>query len=127
MAAATASSSVVVNGVEATATRIVDMARSLARQVRAPEQPALEGAHRGFLVGLRMVPTADVEGAVRHEQAHLVRGRPGDVTRLPAATLAGLLDGPLDEDDDVAEMRPPARRQRERGIEHRERQDVGRA
>src|SRR3954463_3682656 len=123
-AAGTASSSVLVNGVDATATRIVGMARSLARRVRGPEQATLEGAHGRFFVGLGMVPSADVEGTVRDEQAHLVRRRPGDVARLSAATLDGLLDRPLDRDDDVAEMGSPAGGQRERGIEHREREDI---
>ena len=47
------------------------------REVRAApasasQQPALEGAHRGLLGGLGVVPAADVERAVGHEEAELV-------------------------------------------------------
>ena len=56
-----------------------------------------------------VVPAADVERAVGHEQAQLVGGRPADVAGLAAAARLGLLARPLDGDDDVAEVRAGGR------------------
>ena len=50
------------------------------------------------------------------EEAQLVGRRPADVAGLAAAAGLGLLDGPLDGDDDVAEVRPAAGREREVGL-----------
>ena len=78
------------------------------------QEPALERAHRGFLGGLGVVHAHDVERAVGHEEPELVGRRPADVTGLAAAAGLGLLDGPLDRHDDVAEVRPAAARTRQR-------------
>ena len=43
------------------------------------------------------------------EQAQLVGGRPADVAGLAAAARGSLLGGPLDGDDDVAEVRSAGR------------------
>ena len=64
----------------------------------------LESAHRGLLGRLGVVPAADVERAVGHEEPQLVGRRPADVAGLAAAAGRGLLDRALDRDDDVAEM-----------------------
>src|SRR5450759_2453944 len=105
------------------------------------EDRPLQRPHCGLLGGLRVVPAAEVEPAMDHEQA--------DVAGLAAAALGRLEDGALDGDDDVAEMEPRPRRQEEcppgggawrRGRDRptgmrrvrlrrqeREREDVGRA
>ena len=72
----------------------------------------LQGAHRGLLGRFGMVPAAQVQRAVDREQPELVGRRPADVAGLAATALDGLLDRPLDRDDDVAEMQAPAGRQR---------------
>ena len=76
---------------------------------------SLEAAHRGLFGRVGVVPAADVERAVDHEEPQLVGRRPADVAGLAAAAGLGLLDRPLDRDDDVAEMRSAAGRQREAG------------
>ena len=81
------------------------------------EESALELPHRRLLDRLRVVPAADVERAVDAEQPEFVGRRPAHVTGLAATPLDGLLDRPLDRDDDVAEMGPAARRKREGGVD----------
>ena len=49
------------------------------------------------------------------QEAQLVGGRPADIAGPAAAALLGLLHRPLDRHDDVAEVRPGARREREAG------------
>src|SRR5450759_2985314 len=51
------------------------------------EDRPLQRPHRGLLGGLRMVPAAEVESAVDHEQADLVGRGPADVAGLAAAAL----------------------------------------
>src|SRR6478735_10677845 len=82
--------------------------------VRLPgEQVSLERAHRGLLVRLRVVPAADVERAVGHEEAELVASVPAHVAGVAAPSLLRLVDGPFDGDDDVAEVLARARREGE--------------
>ena len=76
--------------------------RTLATGAR--QEPLLKRAHFALLGRVGVVPAADVERAVGHEQAELVGTGPADVAGLAAATLARLLDRPLDRDDDVAQM-----------------------
>ncbi|MDQ6794573.1 MAG: hypothetical protein M3067_07125 [Chloroflexota bacterium] len=52
---------------------------------------------------------------MRHEQPQLVGRGPAQVTGLAAAAGFGLLDRPLDRNDDVTERLAHARRQWERG------------
>ena len=84
------------------------------RRDQPRQQASLERAHRRLLVGLRVVPAADVQGAVGRRAGAARRRRPADVAGLAAPAGLGLLDRPLDRDDDVAEVGPAARRQRER-------------
>ena len=56
------------------------------------EQPLLQGAHCGLLGGLGVVPAADVERAVGHEEAELVAGVPAHVARVAAPSLLRLVD-----------------------------------
>lgn len=64
-----------------------------ARLVR--EQAPLEVAHRGLLSGLGVVPAAEVQRAVGHQEPKLVCGRPAHVPGLAATPLLGLRDRPL--------------------------------
>src|SRR4051794_31698216 len=81
------------------------------------EEPLLERAQRGLLGRLGVIPAADVERAVGHEQAQLSRRGPVDIAGLAAVAARRLVDRPLDRDDDVAEMRPaPGRTGEERRI-----------
>src|SRR6187431_2629259 len=72
------------------------------------EQPALQRPHGGFFLGFCMVPPADVEGAVRHEEPQLVGRGPANVAGVAASAGLGLLDRPLHGDDDVPEVRTAA-------------------
>ena len=106
-----------------------------------PEQPALEGAHRGLLVRLGVVEAADMERAVRDEEAELFGGGPADIAGVAAAAGLGLLAGALDRDHEVAKVRagdraaaadrrggrPLAAGPERLGREQRERQHVRRA
>ena len=51
----------------------------MARSLRRLEEAPLQGTHRRLLHGLRVVPAADVEDAVGHEEAELVGGAPAEV------------------------------------------------
>ena len=77
-----------------------------------PEQPALEGAHRGFLLRLGVIEATDVERAVGDEQPELLRGGPADIAGVAAAAGLGLLAGALDGDHEVAKMQALTRRPR---------------
>ena len=72
------------------------------------KEPSLEGAHRCLLDRFGMIPTADVERAMRDEQAQLVRRRPADVAGLTATTGLRLLHGSLHRHDDVAQVETSA-------------------
>ena len=78
------------------------------------EEAPLERPHRRLLHGLRVVPAADVQSAVRHQQPELVRGSPANVACLAASPLGRLGNGAFHGDHDVAEVDPCARRQHER-------------
>ena len=75
----------------------------------------LERAHRRFLAGLGVIPAAQVERAVRRQQAELVGGAQWTSPVWPPRPSCGLLDRSFDRDHDVAEVRAAARRQREGG------------
>ena len=60
-----------------------------------------------------MVPAADVERAVDGQQEELLGRRPIHIPGLTAAALPGLGHGPLDRDDQVAEVGPEPGRQGE--------------
>jgi hypothetical protein len=74
------------------------------------EETLLERSHFAFLRRLGVVPAADVERPVRHEEAKLIGRGPADVTCLATATFGCLRRGPLDRHDAVAEVRPTAGR-----------------
>ena len=78
------------------------------------EEPLLQGAHRVPLSGIGVVPAADVQGAVGHEEPQLVGRRPADVAGLAAAALVGLGDGALDRDRRCRPGAAGRRRQDER-------------
>jgi hypothetical protein len=116
----------------------------LASPVLGEESP-LERTHRSFFGRIRVIPAAEVQSAMSHEQPELVGRRPSDVSGLTATPSVRLLDRALDGHHDVADRLPNARRQREspRGgtptcglafvmrkdlrREDRERENVGRA
>src|SRR6185312_2545736 len=86
-------------------TPLFDRSRSLPRRRSTPqtaclsrlrEESSFEGAHGHLLCGFGVVPTADVEGAVRREEAQFVGGGPAHVAGLAAAACLGLLDGAFD-------------------------------
>ena len=84
-------------------------APSLARQdlrPSRPQQPPLERTHLALIRRRCVVPAADVERPVGHQQPQLIGRRPSDVARLTATPSLGLLDRPLDRHDDIAEMDP---------------------
>jgi len=73
------------------------------------QQLVLERAHRIALVGVCMIPSADVEDTMNYEQSELVRHRPTHVAGVPAAALLSLFRRALDRDDDVAQVLARAR------------------
>jgi DNA-binding MarR family transcriptional regulator len=64
----------------------------------------LQRTHGGLLDRVRVVPAANVEGAMCDEEAQLVGGRPPDATSLPAAALARLFDDASDRNDDISQV-----------------------
>ena len=89
------------------------MASGWPRAARRAQQATLQRPHRGLLVGLRVVPAADVQDAMGDEQPQLVGGGPADVAGVAATTGLRLFHRPLHRHDDVAEVQPAARRQGE--------------
>src|SRR6187431_2278311 len=68
------------------------------------EESLLERAHRGLFGRLGVVPAAQMEHAVGHEEPELVDRRPADVAGLAAPAGLGLADRALDRDRDVADV-----------------------
>src|SRR4051794_36297518 len=79
----------------------------------AGEEAALELAHRRLFLRLRMIPAADVERPVGHEESELVPRVPADVAGLAATAGGGLVHGPFDRHDHVAQVHASAGRERE--------------
>src|SRR5690348_11843171 len=69
----------------------------------AGQQPLLQAAHRALLADVGVIPAAQVERAMGHEQPELVSRRPPDIAGLPSLTGGRLVHRPLDGDDEIAE------------------------